>query len=88
MSKYLLNVTEFYRVDTEDEAADLIQKAKENNQWILAKYTSQYKEKKTKGEVTDAWYKVSLTKEFTSEKEPNGNVEINYQTEGSFNNYE
>lgn len=81
--KYLLNVTENYRVETEAEVEKLIQEAKESNQFILSKYTSQFKEVKQKGEVIEDYYKVSLTKEFTKEKEPDGCVTIEYNTNTS-----
>ncbi|MBO5179947.1 MAG: hypothetical protein J6B87_06340 [Clostridia bacterium] len=83
MSNYLISVTENYRVDTEQETIAMIQEAKDSNQYTLAKYSSQYKERKQKGEVVDAYWKVSLTKVFDDEKEPCGNATIIYQ-EGAF----
>lgn len=83
MSNYLISVTENYRVDTEQETIAMIQEAKDSNQYTLAKYSSQYKERKQKGEVVDAYWKVSLTKAFDDEKEPCGNATIIYQ-EGAF----
>jgi len=83
MSNYLISVTENYRVDTEQETITMIQEAKDSNQYTLAKYSSQYKERKQKGEVVDAYWKVSLTKVFDDEKEPCGNATIIYQ-EGAF----
>lgn len=53
--KYLLNTTEVYRVDSEAEAAQLIENAKQESGYILGKYTSQYKERKQKGEVVDSY---------------------------------
>ena len=41
------------------------------------------KERKQKGEIVDAYWKVSLTKVFDDEKEPCGNATIIYQ-EGAF----
>ena len=38
---------------------------------------------KQKGEVIDAWHRVSLTKVFDDEKEPISSVSIEYDTEGS-----
>ena len=46
--------------------------------FILKKYSSEYKEKKQKGEVIDTYYKVTLTKAFTDEKEPEFRTEISY----------
>lgn len=83
MAKYLTIVTETYRVDSEDEASRLIEEAKKSNQYTLAKYSSVYKERKQKGEVIDAWHRVSLTKVFDDEKEPISSVSVEYDTEGS-----
>ena len=76
--KYLTQVVETYRVDHEDEVLQMIEEAKNDNRFVLTKHASQYKERKQKGEVIDAWYKVSLTKQFCDEKEPDANVTIIY----------
>lgn len=75
---YLLNTTEVYRVDSESAAAALIKEAKEDFHFVLEKYSSQYKEIKQKGEVIDTYYKVSLTKSFTKEKEPELQTQVSY----------
>ena len=62
MSNYLISVTENYRVDTEQETITMIQEAKDSNQYTLAKYSSQYKERKQKGEVVDAYWKRRKTR--------------------------
>jgi hypothetical protein len=46
MFEYLINTTEVYRVDTEKEAAELINNAKQNREYDLAKYSSTKKERK------------------------------------------
>ena len=79
MSKYLVSVQEVYRADTETEATRLIEEAKESSEFILAKYNCEHKERKAKGEVIDEYWKVSLHKSFTSEKEPERQVEIFYE---------
>lgn len=84
MSRYLLKVDETYRADTEAEAAALIDEAKKDGRFDLAKYTSVKREQKVKGEVVDEWVRVTLTKVFDSEKEPIGNTVIEYNTEGDF----
>ncbi len=76
--KYLTQVVETYRVDSENEVINMIEEAKADNRFTLTKHSSQYKERKQKGEVIDAWYKVSLTKTFTDEKEPDATVTITY----------
>ena len=82
--KYLLEVTETYRVSNEAEAQELIENAKQGKSQLLKKYSSQYKERKQKGEVVDAWYKVTLVKEFNDEKEPDNQVEITYDNGSAF----
>ena len=56
----------------------MIEEAKSDNHFILKKYSSEYKEKKQKGEIIDTYYKVTLTKAFTDEKEPEFRTEISY----------
>lgn len=75
--KYLIDVTEVYRVDTEHEADVLLEEAKTSG--FLNKYSCVYKEKKQKGEVIESWYKVTLNKHLTDEKEPSGNITISYE---------
>lgn len=76
--KFLIQTVETYRVDQEEEAKKMIEEAKEDNHFILKKYSSEYKERKQKGEVIDAYYKVTLTKAFTDEKEPEFRTQISY----------
>lgn len=75
--KYLISTVETYRVDTEHEANSIIEEAKETGD--LTKYSCVYKERKQKGEIIDSWYKVTLTKTFTDEKEPERNVNVFYE---------
>ena len=77
--KYVINTTEVYRVDTEGEAAALIEAAKNEGGYVLSKYSSTKKERKAKGEVIDEWYHVVLVKTFNDEKEPETTVEITYE---------
>lgn len=78
--KYLLKTVETYRVATEDEAKRLIEEAKKDKNFTLVKYLSEIREQKSKGEVIDSWYRVTLTKTFTDEKEPDTTVTVNYQS--------
>ena len=77
--KYLLNTTEIYRVDTEAEATELINEAKNDGNYILSKYSSVKREQKAKGEVIDEWYKVTLVKTINTEKEPEVMVDVIYE---------
>ena len=82
MSKYLVSVTETYRIDSEKEAAAFIEQAKQDDAYILGKYSSEFKERKLKGEVIDCYYKVTLTKIFNEIKDPITYVKVYYDTEG------
>ena len=75
--KYLINVVETYRVDTEAEAEALIEEAK--SEGSLSKYSCVERFRKQKGEIIDSWYKVMLTKNFTDEKEPERYVTVSYE---------
>lgn len=76
--KYLITVVETYRIDDESEVEVAIAEAKEDPNFTLTKYNREYKERKAKGEVVDSWYKLSLTKVFTDEKEPDRTASVTY----------
>lgn len=85
MAKYLIKTVETWRVASEDEAKVLIEDSKKSKDFTLSKYASEYKCAKAKGEVVDEWYRVTLTKDFTSEKEPDCTTTIEYNVElGAF----
>ena len=77
--KYLVSTTEVYRVDTENEATQMIALAKEESSFELAKYSCIKKEKKSKGEVIDEWYQLSLVKKFNDEKDPSTDTVVSYE---------
>ena len=52
--KYLISTTEIYRADSEAEAVQLIEEAKVDNHFILAKYSSQFKETNDLREIEDS----------------------------------
>lgn len=81
MSKYLVSTTETYRVDTESEATRVIEEAKQDGSYVLGKYTSEHKERKSKGEVIDEYWKLTLTKLFNDIKEPDSIVNVSYEVE-------
>ena len=78
MAKYLITTTETYRVDSEQQVEAILEEAKNDANYTLVKYSSTYKERKSQGEVIDYWYRLTLTKAFTDEKEPDRDVEITY----------
>ena len=70
MAKYLVRRVETFRVDSESEAKEFIEEQRRDPSYTLTKYASEYKERKEKGEVTDSWMRVTLTKDYNLEKEP------------------
>jgi hypothetical protein len=79
--RYLIQTVETYRADTEAEAQGVIAEAKAAGEYALSKYSSEKKEVKAKGEVIDEFYKVTLTKVFTSLKEPEAVANVIYEVE-------
>ena len=79
--KYINQVTEVYRVDTEAEGAELINEAKRDPNFVLSKYSSVKKERKSKGDIIDEWYHVTLVKTFNDEKDPGEVVNVIYEVE-------
>lgn len=82
MAKYLVSVSETYRVDSETEAVRLIEDAKQSDKYQLSKYTNEKKEVKQKGEVVDEYYKIVLQKTINDIKDPWSDLEIHYHKPG------
>lgn len=80
MSKHLIKTTEMYRVDNEAEANALIEEAQGSKQYNLIKHSCEAKQKKSK-DFIDEWYRVTLVKVFTDEKEPIVQADVTYTTE-------
>lgn len=76
--RYLIKVTEQYRCDTEEEARVLIEEAKKDNQYTVIKSSSEIKTVKSKGEIVDEYRRVMITKEFTTEREPDCQIRPEY----------
>ena len=76
--RYLIKVTEQYRCDTEEEARVLIEEAKKDSQYTVIKSSSEIKTVKSKGEVIDEYRRVMITKEFTTEREPDCQIRPKY----------
>ena len=81
MSDFFISNVETHVVNTEAEAAKIIEDAKKETFYTLSKYTSECKEKKVKGEVADRYYKVTLTKVFNDIKNPVSHVRVTYEVE-------
>lgn len=70
MSIYLTKVTEQYRIDTEKEVDNFLNEQKQQPAFEIVKSSSEKKVIKAKGEVVDEYYRVTIVKDFQSEKEP------------------
>ena len=56
--------TKVFKVHTEDAAVELINKFKEESQGMVT-YKTDYKTKKSKGEIIEDWYIVTITQDYT-----------------------
>ena len=68
MAKQLLKTTDVWRVDSEEEAVEMIEDAKDSQSsggYLLTKSGYTMKTKKSKGEIVDCWYVCSTEKTFT-----------------------
>ena len=68
--KMLLKTTDVYRVDTENQAIEMINNAKEaslTEGYTLTKSGYVMKTKKAKGEIIDSWCLVNLEKTFNEQ---------------------
>lgn len=81
MSKFLVSTVETYRVDSDEEAKNLIEEAKKSSMFELGKYSSEYKTRSAKGEIVDEYYKVVLTKTFNDIKEPDRHIKVDYDVD-------
>lgn len=68
--KYLITQTEVYRCDTEKEAEDFLKDMKDTYSYQIISSKMEKKEQKSKGEIVDEWVRLTVKKEFNSEKDP------------------
>lgn len=67
MARYVNQVTETYRIDTEEEVQAFNDQLKDEaieEGYVLKSYSYTLKEKKAKGEVIDSAYAVKVVKEY------------------------
>jgi len=67
MAKQLMKTTDVWHVDTEEEAMEMIEDAKDSQAgggYTLTKSGYVVKTKKSKGEIVDMWYICTLEKTF------------------------
>ena len=79
---YLIKTTEQYRCGSEEEAAKLIEEAKNASDYEVTKHSTEVKTLKQKGEIIDEWQRVTITKVFSEEKDPYGNLMPKYTKSG------
>lgn len=79
MTKYLVNTTEVYRVDTMAAVEALQAAVKADSRYEVASFTYKAKNKKLKDEIIDEWYQVSVKKIFNDEKDPYTEVSVDYE---------
>jgi hypothetical protein len=60
----LLKETFEFQVDTEEQAAALIEEQKQGSKGIVSNYKSTRKTKKEQGEIVAEWYIVSVTHQY------------------------
>lgn len=77
--KYLTSVVETYRLPNEEAVKVFLEELKQDPTFTVAKYTSQKKERKQKGEIVDEWVRFSVTKLFNDEKEPDREISVLYE---------
>lgn len=70
MAKYLINRTDIFRVDNEQEAKDFIEELKKTSGGDVVKHSIECKEQKSKGELIQSWYRVTVKTVYNEEKEP------------------
>ena len=77
--KYLISTVNTYRVDTVEEVENLHSELKKDPMFELASFSYKTKDVKLKGEVIDTYQLVQAKEIFTSEKEPDRNVDVVYE---------
>ena len=68
MEKQLLKTTDVYRINTEEEAMELIQSFNDNqlvDGYTVTKSGYVLKTRKSKGEVVDSWFIATIERSFT-----------------------
>lgn len=82
--RYLTKVVETYRLSNEQEVETFLKELKEDDRFTIVKYSSQKKEKKSKGEIIDEWIRFEITKLFNEEAEPDSEIEVDYNKRSAF----
>lgn len=78
---YLIKTTEEYRVNSEAEAARVIEEAKNDKRFTLLKSQTAYKTIKEKKEIVEEYWLCTLVKQFTDAKYPDCTVSVIYNVD-------
>ena len=78
MTKYLINATHTVRIHTVNEVEQLHEELKHNPKFELVNFSYTIKDIKQKREVVDQYCLVKYKIVFTDEKEPERQMEIEY----------
>lgn len=76
---HLIKVTEVWRAADLVEADKMAADFRDDDTFILQRYSTVEKERKEKGEVVDEWIQVTAVKVFNVEKEPDSDVQPSYK---------
>jgi hypothetical protein len=76
--KYLLNTVVTYRVHTVEDAEALHQELKKDSRFELTAFSYSTKDVKAKGELIDQYQVVKAKLVFATEKEPEGDYDIDF----------
>ena len=77
--RYLLSVTETYRVPTVEDAKQLHDEMLHDPNFELTAYSYKQKQIKTKGQVVEEYQVVTAKKMFNEEKDPVSSVTVSYE---------
>lgn len=75
---YLLSTTEIWRVPDMEAADALEESLRDQPEYNILKFNKTQKNKKVQGEIVEEWVRVSVTREFNLEREPENIVSLNY----------
>lgn len=76
--KYLTKVVETYRMATVEQSQEFHEELKNDPHFTLASFSTKTKFIKEKKEIVEEYQLVTVTKLFNDEKEPDGEIEIEY----------
>lgn len=83
--RYLTKTVETYRVATVEQAQAFHEELKNDNRFTVSSFTTKTKYIKEKKEIVEEYQLVTVTKLFNDEKEPDSEINVNYDKGAYFN---